>query len=97
MAERLTTLDTQNEVLEIAVTTDGTSAVSIKFEGTFDSGNIEVGYTDTNAGGGTFFVAVDGLSSAAGDFIYTIGRNQRVFARATGASPSIDVKTSIVD
>lgn len=97
MAETLTTLDTQNEVKEIAVTLDGSGKVSIKFKGNFSAGDIEVGYTDTNTIGGTFRVATAGTSSVAGDFVYTIGRNQRVFARATGATPSIDVKTAIVE
>lgn len=96
MAERITVLDTQNEVKEIAVTSDEDSIVSIKFEGDFDSGNMDVGYTDTNKSDGTFEIATGGTSTADGDFIYTIGRNQRVYARATGASPDINVKTTIV-
>lgn len=92
----LTVLDTQNEVKEIAVTSSADSIVSIKFEGDFSSGNMEVGYTDTNTLDGTFEIATGGTSTADGDFIYTIGRDQRVFARATGASPDINVKTTIV-
>ena len=96
MAERLTNLDTQNAVTEIAVTSGIDSIVSIKFEGDFDSGNFEVGYTDDNLSSGTFEAITGATATADGDYVYTAGRDQRVFARATGASPDINVKTAVV-
>ena len=96
MALETIIFDTQNEVKQIATTNSATSAVDVKFEGNFDSGNFELGYTDTGETTGTFFIVPNGTFTVDGETTYAIGRNQRVFARATGASPVINVKTTIV-
>ena len=90
----ITLLDTQNEVKTIAATPRDISRVSVKFEGDFSAGDIKVGYIDDS---GTFRVASAGTASVDGDFIYTVGRNRRVAARATGVTPVINVETDLVE
>lgn len=92
--ETVTTLDTQNLVTQIAVTDNQTSEISVKTKGDFDSGNLDIGYTDDNTLQGNFIVS-DSLT-ADGDVVYKIGRNQIMFARVTGAFAQVIVKTTPV-
>jgi len=92
--EVITVLDLQNEVKEIATTDNETGEIAVKFDGDFSAGDVELGYTDTNTSAGTFISSFS--SSVLSDVTYKIGRNQIMYARATGATPDINVKTTPV-
>ena len=84
-----TTLDTQNEVLEVFHETRNRSGrVTVRVTGTFSAGDAEFGYKTAD---GTFTVDTDATLSAAGGFELSLGLGIRLFGRATGASPSLEV------
>jgi len=89
-----TTLDTQNEVLEIGVTSDETSTLAIYGDGDFDSAAVEIGRKNA---AGTFIAFTDGSLSSLFDFQVDVGRNMLVYARALGASPDVDIQTTAID
>ena len=88
-----TTLDTQNEVLEIATTSSEDSIVAVYLDGDFSAGNVEVGRKNT---AGTFFPISGATKSIDDDFKVEVGRDRRLFARATGATPDVNVETNII-
>ena len=87
-------LDTQNEVVEIAATSSADGSVAVYVEGNFDSAAVEIGRKDS---GGTFRIFTDGSLSADIDIAIDCGRDMQVFARALGASPDVDIQTTVID
>ena len=85
-------LDTQNEVIEVMdALNNPTGRVSIAVDGDFDSGVVEVGYKTAL---GVFIMFTDATSSAAEQYTLKVGQGRVVFARATGASPAINISMS---
>jgi len=87
------TLDTQNEVLEIGATSSEDSIVAVYLDGDFSAGNVEVGRKNV---AGTFKPISGATVSVDDDFQVDIGRDRRLFARATGATPDVNVETNII-
>lgn len=91
MPIRNTTLDTQNEVKEIAVTSSADGKVAVNIEGDFDSANVEIGRKDVDD---TFRPYAFGTFTDDDDVEVKCGRDRPLYARATGASPDVNIQTS---
>ena len=88
-------LDTQNEVVQtMTALNNPTGRVSITVDGDFDSGDVEVGYLDVD---NAFTIFTDATSSAAEGYELAVGEGRVVYARATGASPDINIVMSAVE
>ncbi len=94
MAIRDTNLDTQNLVVQIAVTSSADGTVAVYVEGDFDSAAVEIGRKDA---AGAFQPFTNGSLSAAEDIAIDCGRDMEIFARALGASPDVDIQTTVID
>ena len=85
---KTTTITAQNTPEVILKTSENpTGRITVNAIGTFDSGNLEVGYLD----GTTFEVYDSAILTADGGFELACGANKDVYLQATGASPDIDV------
>lgn len=87
-----TNLDTQNEEKVVAATSTLDSIVAVFIEGDFDSANVEFGYLV----GSTFNIISSATRTADDEFEISIGRDMVLEARATGASPDVNIRTAIV-
>ena len=85
-AENLTV---QNQVvLLVKRTNNPTGNVAITIDGDFDSGVVQVGYLNSSA---AFIMFTDATSSSNEGYKLTTG-DRAVYARATGASPDINIE-----
>jgi len=82
-------LDTQNAVVSVLKTAENpTGRITVNATGDFSSGNLEIGYKNEAK---VFTIYTDAVTTAAGGYELTVGANRDVFARATGATPDIDL------
>lgn len=82
-------LDTQNTVVSVLKTSQNpTGRITVNATGDFSSGNLEIGYKNEAK---VFTVYTDAVTTVAGGYELTVGANRNVFARATGATPDIDL------
>ena len=93
MTIRDVTLDTQNEVKQIAVTSSADGEVAFYLDGDFDSAAVEIG----RKVGSVFKPITGGSITSDFDFAMDCGRDMEIYARALGASPDVDIQTTVID